>query len=579
MQTLTNQSTIAQRELKVASIPLRNFLPPVLLLVVACTTLFVGAVLPLRGLYLYNALPVTQLGFWLLLPTRLLFPGKAIIWPVHYVHVIPAALSVAWKETALLLASLTVLFGLYLLAVRILPDYITQRYILLSTALLGLVCMLFPAATSQDIFSYIAYARMGVIYHLNPLTTLPLAIHTDAVYPYIFWIHQPSAYGPTWAIITCALQWLAFTFGFKNLVAIILLLRLLGLVMHLCSIQLVWWLAGSLQRLTGTVSRRRQLMATLAFAWNPLLLLEACVNAHNDTTILFLILLAVYFLLPRTGRRPQSYLLAAVFLALAACLKITLVVLAPLLLLFLWQQQPRRIQSVIGALVAYLGTVVLLYAIFWQHGAILHVFQVNPGTTRDINGPYEFLTHLYESIQRKRFPYISSDTGVPIEVLTHKAGLVIFSVIYGIFCLYSLFVRQLFSSLLSLIRWMAVAWLFYCLVGSPWFWPWYLTTFFGLFALIEATGSYWHPLSKLLHLPLAVRLLLFAALSLYCFSTWGPNATFVPRLPYFQWTYMRGLWLCLLPLLAMWLPSLLPAHSRLRRFMAFDFHEPGGRPA
>src|SRR5205085_11966948 len=105
---------------------------------------------------------------------------------------IPHAVTLArsLKETALLLGTLVTIFLLYLLALRFLPQKITLRYILISTLLIGSICILIPIVTSEDVFSYIAYARMEVIYHLNPLVTFPTEISSDPIYPHVYWITQ-----------------------------------------------------------------------------------------------------------------------------------------------------------------------------------------------------------------------------------------------------------------------------------------------------------------------------------------------------------------------------------------------------
>src|SRR5205085_1034877 len=185
----------------------------------------------------------------------------------------------------------------------------------------------------------IAYARMGVIYHLNPLTTLPTAIRNDPVYVHLYWNDQPSAYGPTWIAITSGLQWLALIFGAQSLLPMVIALRLFGLVTHLCSTLLIWLIIGHLQRLQGLESASKRILATLAFAWNPLLLFEACVNAHNDAALLLLVLVAIWFLLPRkqtTTGSLRSYIPAIVMLDLATCLKLNIALLVPFVLIFLW---------------------------------------------------------------------------------------------------------------------------------------------------------------------------------------------------------------------------------------------------
>jgi len=533
-----------------------RLLPYLFVVLSAIAALIVGIILPLQAIY--QAMPATPLGAWLLSLTRLLFPGE----PHTLVQQVPVPaphmpLLTMWGETGLLLAAIAVLFACYLLAIRFLAGRVSHRFILLSTLVLGLVYLLIPTYTSQDIFSYIVYARLGAVYHLNPLTALPTAIPHDLIYPYIFWIHQPSAYGPLWAAITCLLQWasplVALLPRFNDLSAMILLLRLWGLAMHLGSALLIWSISGRWQRHNGAVTERARLAALLAFAWNPLLLFEACVNAHIDTTILFFILLALWALVPRKQGQRQPYLLAVFVLALATCLKVTAVLLLPGLLLFLWAQRGRRWQArplrpIIFAVLLYTATIVLLYAPFWQHGAIIDVFSINPGLTRDINSPYEFFLRLYEGIRGQRPIFVTSDVGSAQEILTHKISDALFVIVYGALCVWSFFKPGRIATLPALVRWLALAWLLYCLVGSPWFWPWYMTTFFGLaalsMALSEDGASMLGGREKSAHFDLraAFFLLSFSLLSLYCFSTWGPGLTGLPPLAYFAVSQLRGLW-------------------------------------
>src|SRR6266566_1546178 len=85
-------------------------------------------------------------------------------------------------------------------------------------------------------------------------------------------------------------------------------------------------------------------------------------------------------------------------------------------------------------------------------------------------------------------------------------------------------------------------------------WHWYLTIFFGLYALIEATGHR-HPVAFLSgRVPLAVYTLTFSMLSLYCFLAWFPSHVFLHILPGFRWLYLSGLWAWGWPLLALALP-------------------------
>lgn len=524
----------------------------------ALATLIVGIILPLQAIY--QAMPATPLGSWLLALTRMIFPGE----PRTLVQQVPVTaphlpLLTMWGETGLLFAAIAILFVCYLLAIKFLAGKVTRRFILISTLILGLVYLLIPTYTSQDIFSYIVYARLGAIYHLNPLTALPSAIPHDPIYPYIFWIHQPSAYGPLWAAITCLLQWIspliALLPRFNDLSAMILLLRLWALAMHLGSVALLWSISGRLSR-SRFIAPNVRLAVLLAFAWNPLLLFEACVNAHIDTTILFFILFALWALVPRNHvvvgadssrlhrhmRNEMGLYIAVFILALATCLKVTVVLLLPGILLFLWAQRPRRLRPIIFAVLLYAATIVLLYAPFWQHGAIIDLFRINPGLTRDINSPYEFFLRLYEGIRGQRPIFVTSDVGSAQEIFTHKISDVLFIIAYGALCVWTFFKSERIATFPALVRWLALAWLLYCLVGSPWFWPWYMITFFGLAALSMALSEDGRSLAGWIDLRAAFFLLSFSLLSVYCFSTWGPALTGIPPLAYFAASRLRGLW-------------------------------------
>lgn len=540
-----------------------QFLPFALFFTMLSAIFLLDAVLPLQGLWFHNVL-LTQVSPWFQWPTSLLFPGWDVTAPLPFANPNynpPVALG--WVQIPFLLAAFLAVFLVYLLAIRRLPHQITYRYILISTVIFGIMYMLIPVATSPDLFSYIGYARMGIIYHLNPLTTLPTAISSDPAFIHIYWINQPSAYGPTWAFISGFLQFVTLSFGKQALLPMVMLLRLLGLAMHLCATVLIWSISGYLQRIDGRISLRRRKFATLAFAWNPLLLFEACTNAHNDATLLVFILLALWFLvrasqhgkLGELGDTQQGIVPAVIMLALATCLKINIVLLLPGLLILLWNQQPRRLRPIIHAVLLYGGIILLLYAPFWQNGAILSVVRDNPTAYRNINSLPEFVTALFDGITGL-FGFTSS----LVENLTHLLSQGIFVIIYVWFCWRS--IRQpanRLQTLSGLMRWMALIWLLYCVIGSPWFWPWYLVTFFGLYALVESVPSQKNLFSGLpgiqhaRHIPylsLALRLLAFSMLSIYCFYVWGVHSSYVPGLANFSWSFLRGLWVWAIPLLA-----------------------------
>jgi hypothetical protein len=538
----------------------RRLLPTAMLICMEAALLLIGAALPLYGLW-FTTSSLNDLFPWLLQLTQLLFPDKPLNPTLlHVPHASPPPLALGWQDTGILFALFAVQFLIYAAAVRYLPRFIKLRYIVLALLLFGLTCTLFPAVTSPDLYSYIAYARIGVVYGLNPLTTVPHVISHDPVYQYIYWVDQPSAYGPVWAILSCALQWLTSIFGTNQLAPMVLTLRLLGLVAHLCSTLLIWSIAGHLQRSRGVIATQLRLQATLAFAWNPLLLFEACVNAHNDTVVFLFVLLALWFLV-RTQASLRTILIVTALLALGTCLKANVVLLLPGFLLYLWTQRESiraGISLLYRVLLLYGGIILALYAPFWQQGRLLVVLQVNPGTNRNINTLADFLTRLYNSAAHLFGAPIAPESGSPAENLLHLLSLALFLACYALLCWQPLRGKYRLTTPLDLIRWMVLAWFVYMLFGSPWFWPWYTAAFFGFAALLEATNGFaWQlrpPLQRL-RLPQAARLFSFSLLSLYCLYTWSPYATFLPGLSDFRWAFLRGLWVWLVPLLVLALRS------------------------
>jgi hypothetical protein len=411
-----------------------------------------------------------------------------------------------------------------------------------------------------------------------------------------------------------------------DLLAMVLALRIQGLAMHLVSTISVWSIGGYLQQMDGNISGSRRLLATLAFAWNPLLLFEACLNAHADTTLLTLILLSIWFLArsaarshtrsspdlgslpgtfflnmrhvffpssclirrrrrikqkvfgdtPHPGKElrplhsqkvpriegpmgddidlPQASLagasckpiiLAAAMLALATCLKINVMLLAPGLIFYTWAQGPvtGRFKRIVAVSATYLCIVVLLYAPFWQGGEILHTLSINPATHRSINSPADFVGHFYNAVVSIIGYPPAEPIGSPAEQVTHTLSLGIFLAIYALLCWRVIGKPERISTLRGMVGWMAGAWLIYCALGSPWFWPWYIVTFFGLFALLEAANSF----DNRSVVRDFARLLSLSMFTIYCLNSWGPAHSFVPGLPGFAWPYLGGLCVWALP--------------------------------
>jgi Glycosyltransferase family 87 len=167
-----------------------------------------------------------------------------------------------------------------LLYVAVLVRYreIPARSVLWIIAGLHLLFLLAPPLLSQDVFSYIAYARMGVEHSLNPYTHTPLDIPTDPVFPFAGSKDAVSVYGPVFTLLTYPLAPLGVAASFW----------VLKVVSAACSfgiVVLVWIAARRLGR--------DPVLPALIVGLNPLTLVHVVSAAHNEAIVMLIVVAAL----------------------------------------------------------------------------------------------------------------------------------------------------------------------------------------------------------------------------------------------------------------------------------------------
>ncbi|HEX6715229.1 MAG TPA: polyprenol phosphomannose-dependent alpha 1,6 mannosyltransferase MptB, partial [Thermoleophilaceae bacterium] len=193
-------------------------------------------------------------------------------------------------------AALWVALLLYV-AVLLAARSLGTRLALGTVAALHVLFLLAPPLLSHDVFSYIAYARLGVANHLNPYTHAPLDIPSDPGFTHAGSIDASSAYGPLFTLLTYPLSPLGVPAAFWILKAVAALSSL-GVV------ALVWRIA---QRLG-----RDPLVPALAVGLNPLVLVHVVGGAHNEALTLLVTMAGVLLWLgPRAERGVATSALAA----------------------------------------------------------------------------------------------------------------------------------------------------------------------------------------------------------------------------------------------------------------------------
>ena len=261
----------------------------------------------------------------------------------------------AWVVTLGTLLALGLACGCYVVAWRRVEGLRPTRGALalvlgVPTVAAALLTLTYPLL-SRDFFYNVASARTLARYGQNPFRVSPGHFPADPFLPYADWHQLTMPYGPLWALLTGGLARLSA----DNLLATFLAFKLLALVSFLgATAALLWLLAG--------LERERLLPGLVLWAWNPLVLVEAVGNAHND--ILMLALLVAGLALALRGRATAALLA----LALAVAVKQVALALLPLVVLYLARRQPSwrdRLRALAPGLLAATALLAALYAALW----------------------------------------------------------------------------------------------------------------------------------------------------------------------------------------------------------------------
>jgi hypothetical protein len=251
------------------------------------------------------------------------------------------------------------LYWLYGQALRHRPP---RLLLILGTAVLFALPLLFTFPfNATDIYRYFIRGRISSLYGQNPFTDPPDAFPQDPFRPLAGeWSSETSPYGPLWELMAAAVTALAP----NNLYLGLILFKIGGLAGHLLIALLLWRLAG------GETAGRR---AALLWAWNPALLLTFVADAHNDSFMLFWLLLGLWAGQYRSQERPSASRLAFSFtvMSLAALTKPIGLLALPFFFLALWQKLPGSKDRLRFLLLSSTGVLAALALAFLPFGSPL----------------------------------------------------------------------------------------------------------------------------------------------------------------------------------------------------------------
>jgi Glycosyltransferase family 87 len=187
-------------------------------------------------------------------------------------------------------------FGAYLAVLAGAPG-LGRRFVWATILLTVTAFAIAPVLLSHDVYSYVDYARLGVVHGLDPYVHPPLAAPADPAYASVAWTDATSAYGPLFTLATHPLAWLPVGLAVAVLKAVAAL-SVLGLTAVVARVA-AWRGVDPLR-------------AAAFVALNPLVLVHVVGGAHNDGLTMLLAMLAVAAILSAREASGGAALVAAV---------------------------------------------------------------------------------------------------------------------------------------------------------------------------------------------------------------------------------------------------------------------------
>lgn len=237
---------------------------------------------------------------------------------------------------------LTILGGCYVAAI-LLAGHVSRRTLIAAVVVLHAIVLAGPVLLSQDVFSYVAYGRMGVLHGINPFSHGPAAAPHDAIYRYVGlqWRHVASAYGPLFTLLSYPLAPL-------GVIGAVWAMKVIGVASSLGIIALVWLSAKRLGR--------DPLKPTLIVGLNPILVLYGVGGAHNDLLMTALLMLGVFYAIGGLDAAGAASIVAGAAVKATGALALPFMVLGR-----------RRLSAIAGAAVAIAAIGVVSLAVFGTH--------------------------------------------------------------------------------------------------------------------------------------------------------------------------------------------------------------------
>lgn len=220
-------------------------------------------------------------------------------------------------------------------------DVAVKRLVTFSIPILA-AAILVPCFLTADPIDYVMRGRILALHDGNPYRDVATDYADD---PFVEfgdrgWKDMPLPYGPLVANLQGVIAWLANLLPVGPRVELIAALVLFKLVFAGALVAC----AVAAARIAANMQPGRGAWAFVAVLWNPLMLNDCLVNAHNDSLVLLFVLLAVL------AAMASRFGCMVVALCLGVMAKVVPVVLGPIWLVTAWRRG-KLLQAAMGLLV------------------------------------------------------------------------------------------------------------------------------------------------------------------------------------------------------------------------------------
>lgn len=257
---------------------------------------------------------------------------------------------------------------------------------------------------SSDIYYYIGDSWLSAKYNENPYYTSVYELQQKGTNDEIlqntgYWKKTTSVYGPIWNMIANVLVSLSF----GKVTIALYVFKIASLVIHLLNCYFIYKIT-------------QKTKYVIMYGLNPLILIEALSNVHNDIYLILMILLTIYFLFKK-----KNIYIAIILMALSVAIKYCTALLVPFLLLYYFKDKtvPKRFLYCMLTGISIIAIVAIMYLPYFKDFSIYTNMLVQDGKFSQ-----SVMLILLKNINRGIFNIINT-LRIPVFLVTYIICLVI----------------------------------------------------------------------------------------------------------------------------------------------------------